>query len=453
MEDGGSPISGFIIFIGLLVINGLFYGFGSAIQSVNENSIEKKADEGDKRAIKLSELIDQPIYFINTIQIVVTLINMVVGYFYIRNYSGLLYDLLVHINSDLQKSVIEIFSNVLVTVILLFFILSFGIVVPKKVASKKSESWSYNLVGFIYGIAVICKPFNYLIRGVSNQILKLFGIDPYAKEEDVTEEEIMSMVNEGHEQGVILADEVEMITNIFEFGDTQAQDIMTHRKNIVAVDGNSVFSEVLDYILEQNNTRFPVYDEDIDNIIGILHLKNAMKLYLNTELRNKPIREIPDLVREASFITETRKINILFKNMQSQKIHMVIVIDEYGQTAGLVTMEDILEEIVGSILDEYDEDENFIIEQPDHSYIIAGITSIEDVEAVLGIELAENNSETLSGFLISKLDRIPEEGEEIEMQCEDYLFKVLAIDNKVIQSVHASKIITTSEDETDESSL
>lgn len=452
MEDGGSPISGLFIFIGLLIINGLFYGFGSAIQSANENNIEKKAGEGNKRAVKLSKLIAQPAYLINSIQIVVTLISMATGYFYIRTYSGLLYRLLVHINLNLEKPVIEIFSNILILMVLLFLILTFGIVVPKKIGSKKSESWAYHLVDFIYGVTMVCSPLNYLISGASNQIVKLFGIDPHAKDEDVTEEEIISMVNEGHEQGVILADEVEMITNIFEFGDTQAQDIMTHRKNIIGLDGNSIFSEVLDYILDQNSTRFPVYDEDIDNIIGILHVKNAMKLYFNEELRNKPIREIPDLVREASFITETRKINTLFKHMQSQKIHMVIVIDEYGQTAGLVTMEDIIEEIVGSILDEYDEDENFIIEQPDHSYIIAGNTSIEDVENVLEIELAENDSETLSGFLISKLDRIPEESEKIEMECEGYLFKVLSIDNKVMQSIHVSKVIPQEEEEINESS-
>ena len=443
MEDGGSPLQGLIVFIILLIVNSIFYGFGSGLQSINESQVKKKADENDSKSIMLGKMIDNPTYLINTIHLVVTLINLIIGINLVPLYSNLLGQGLVNI-MDISDSFVYTASFILVLIIFLILILTFSVVAPKKIASQKAEKWCYALIPFIHIISGILKPFTLLIAGISNQFIKLVGIDPYAKEEDVTEEGIISMVNEGHEQGVILASEAEMITNIFEFGDTQAQDIMTHRKNMVAIDAEKTLSEVLDFVLNQSNSRFPVYKEDIDNIIGIIHLKNVMKCYSDESLRNKSIIDIKDLIREASFITETRKINILFKNMQSQKIHMVIVIDEYGQTAGLVTMEDILEEIVGNILDEYDEDENFIIEQQDHTYIMAGITPIEDVESVLETKFEENEDDyeydTLNGFLISRLDRIPEENESIEILHEQFIFKVLCIEDKVIQSVHVCRL-------------
>lgn len=448
MEDGGSPSQGLLIFIILLIVNGVFYGFGSALQSVNEKQVKKKAEENDKKSIILSKMIDNPTHLVNTIHLIVTLINMIIGLNLVPLYSNLLGKNLINILNANDVLVYNL-SFVLITIIFLVIILTFGVVAPKKIGSQKSEQFCYVLIPMIYIVSNIFKPFILLISGISNRFMKLIGIDPFAKEEDVTEEEIISMVNEGHEQGVILASEAEMITNIFEFGDTQAKDIMTHRKNMVAIDVHKTLSEVLDFILYQSKSRFPVFENDIDNIVGIIHLKNVMKCYSDESLREKQIIEIKELIREASFITETRMINTLFKNMQSQKIHMVIVIDEYGQTAGLVTMEDIIEEIVGSILDEYDEDENFIIEQQDHTFIMAGITPIEDVESILETNFEEDvddyEYDTLNGFLISKLDRIPEENENIEIRHGGYVFKVLCIENKMIKSIHVWKEIEESE--------
>lgn len=263
-----------------------------------------------------------------------------------------------------------------------------------------------------------------------------------AGKEDVTEEEIISMVNEGHEQGVLEASEAEMIHNIFEFDDKEAKDIMTHRKHIIALDGNMTFSEAMEFMKKQVNSRFPVYIDNIDNIIGVLHIKEALQICTEQEYYDKPISEIQNLVRKIEFIPETRNINTLFKEMQKEKSHMVIVVDEYGQTAGIVAMEDIIEEIVGNILDEHDKDEDMIKKQPDGSFLMHGMADFEDVAKTLDIELSEEDDfDTLNGFLISRIDKIPEENERFEVRAYGYCFEVLLIKNKMIQKVRVTKDI------------
>ncbi len=273
--------------------------------------------------------------------------------------------------------------------------------------------------------------------------LRRFGIKLHGYE-DVTEEDIMTMVNEGHEQGVLEADETEMISNIFQLGDTTAEDIMTHRTGITALDGSMKLEAALDFMLDEGiNTRYPVYGEDMDDIIGILHLRDAAMLARKAEFREQEIRKVPGLLREAAFIPETKKIDSLFKEMQSEKIHMEIVVDEYGQTAGLVTMEDILEEIVGNIMDEYDEEEHYMTEREDGSWLISGLAPFDEVSEALKLSLGEDEEEydTLNGFLTSRLDRIPAEGEKPSIDQSGWHFQVLTIGNKKIESVLAKKLL------------
>lgn len=262
------------------------------------------------------------------------------------------------------------------------------------------------------------------------------------------EEEIISMVNVGHEQGLIQASEAKMITNIFEFGDKEAQDIMTHRSNIVAIDGNVSLNEAIHFMLEESNSRFPVYEENIDHIIGILHLKDALRIQYRGNDGQASIRNIDGLLREAKFIPETRNIDDLFRTMQSTKLQMVIVADEYGQTSGLIAMEDILEEIVGNILDEYDEEEEHIEEKSKDEYVIEGLTPLKELEERFRISFKEEEFETLNGFLISKLDRIPEKNEDFAVEVDGYNFKVLSVENKMIQSVLVTRVSTGDEIET-----
>lgn len=275
------------------------------------------------------------------------------------------------------------------------------------------------------------------MKKFSNKILKLFGVDT----EDVTEEEIISMVNEGHEHGVLEANEAEMIHNIFEFGDKDAKDIMTHRKNIIAIDGNTSFSEALDFLAANNYSRYPVYIDDIDNIIGVLHIKEALALCQNKDIYHKPVKDIEGLIRSVDFIPETRNINTLFTMMQTAKTHMVIVVDEYGQTSGIVAMEDILEEIVGNIEDEHDEEETMIEKLPDGSYIMDGMTPAEEALEVLQADISEAEEfETLNGLLISLFDRIPSNNEKFETDAFGYHFEVLTVENKMIRKVKISKL-------------
>ena len=276
--------------------------------------------------------------------------------------------------------------------------------------------------------------------GRTNILKKIIGfLNPSSHEDDVTEEEIISMVNEGHEQGVLRASEAEMIHNIFEFGDKEAKDIMTHRKNLIAIDGELSYNDAVPFIIENNKSRYPVYLEDIDNIIGVLHIKDAFAFAQKNEVFRTSIKDIPGLIRDVDFVPETLNINRLFKMMQAKKSHMVIVVDEYGQTSGAVAMEDILEEIVGNIEDEHDEEEQLIRKNPDGSYLMNGSASLSDVIEVLHLPIDEDAFDTLNGLLVSLLDKIPSDGEKAEVHAYGYVFSILKVENKMIHEVRVQK--------------
>lgn len=255
------------------------------------------------------------------------------------------------------------------------------------------------------------------------------------KEENVIENEIVSMLNEGQEQGEILESEAEMITNIFDLDETSAYEIMTHRKNISAIDGEQTLDEVMKQIVEESFSRFPVFLETIDNIVGIVHIKDCIRHYMRDTERGKKVKDIPDLMQKAKFIPETSKINSIFKNMQSNKIHMQIVVDEYGQTAGIICMEDILEEIVGNIFDEHDEVEYNIIKLSDTEYQVRGLTPLEEITETIGIEYEEDDYDTLNGYLISRLDRIPEDDEGTEISEGGVTYRILKVEERMIALV------------------
>lgn len=278
-------------------------------------------------------------------------------------------------------------------------------------------------------------PFTYLRKALS----RLISAGPLSSEQEVTEDEIISMVNEGHEQGVLDAREAEMIQNIFEMDDKKAEDIMIHRKNIIGISGDTNLRDAIAFMVDETVSRFPVYDENIDNITGILHFKDAMKFHTKETYDEWLIRDIPGLLRKVRYIPETRGINLLFRNMQKEKLQMVIVVDEYGQTAGLVTMEDILEEIVGNIQDEYDNETPLIRRGEGGSYLMDGMAPLEEVTETLGITLENETYDTLNGLLISKLDRIPADGEQAEVITYGYLFQILKVENKMIRQVKITK--------------
>lgn len=431
-----SPAYSIILFIIFILINVIMYGFGEAVKGLNESDISKKAENGNKKAIKLLKIIDSPVKFINTIQLTATCMSVIIGYmqsvYYINKLDKAFNNI---IGKNIEESTIHILSSIIVIAVILVIYLSLGVMVPKGLGSKHSELFAYAFVNVIYFIMALLLPITASIGFLSNIILRIFGISPKDRKENVTEDEIISMVNEGHEQGVLEEKEVEMISNIMELDAKEAGDIMTHRKNIVAVDGNLTLNEAVNFMLDASNSRFPVYVDNIDNIVGILHLRDALECYHKENKGKALVKNLFSILREARFIPETRHIDILFRQMQSEKIHMVIVIDEYGQTAGIVAMEDILEEIVGNILDEYDEDENNIVKQSENVFLVKGMTTLEQLEDELHIQYEEDDYDTLNGYLILKLGYIPKEDEKPSVVAGRYQYDILAVENNMISLV------------------
>lgn len=304
-------------------------------------------------------------------------------------------------------------------------------------------------VPLIITLCVIC-----LLAGLAGGIAVFWFISK-KKSEKIDEEAIISKVNESTERGTIEESEAVMINNIFEFGDKDAKDIMTDRSNIVGIEGSQKLADAIELMLNNAYSRFPVYDESIDRIIGILHIKDAIKAFRDKTNRKKPVVEVENLLREAKFIPETRKVDDLFRAMRAKRYQMVIVVDEYGQTAGIVAMRDMLEEIVGDIDDEYDDDNGFIIAENGSKYVVDGLTLLEDLEDCLEIEFEDENFETINGFLISKMDHIPDKKEKFEVDYKGYNFKVLSVENKMIKQILVTRIVnndTPADNESEENS-
>ena len=429
MESGSSmPLAGFVILLLLLWLNGIFYGFSAAVHNLSENEVEKRAQEGDKKAVFLLSLINNPVSFVNAIPLIVMASGVCFGAFIVPWATETFHPYIKHLA-----------ALILVLALVIILLASLGILTFRRIGTYHPEKYAYRYMKIVGFFTRILYPFTMCVTFIAKLAARPFGVAFNQSEDPVTEEEIISMVNEGHEQGVLDAREAEMIQNIFEMDDKKAGDIMIHRKNIIGIDGAQDLNAALAFMVEQPLSRFPVYLENIDNIIGILHFKDAMKFHTMGKYDNWLIKDIPELIREAKFIPETRGINLLFRGMQSEKIQMVIVADEYGQTAGLVTMEDILEEIVGNIQDEYDKDVEFIHRDGNGDLLMDGMTPLADVEETLGVSFDETY-DTLNGLLISRLDRIPEDGEKAEITENGYLFQIIEVKNKMIHLVKITKL-------------
>lgn len=444
MDDGASPAIGLVVFLVLTVVNGLLYGFLTALEETGESQIQKRADGGNRHASWLFEVKNAPYKVRHAIQIMTAFISSIFGIYLIRLVGKAL---ILYFLKEGAAVPFQILCYAVAAVLGIFLFAVLGIIAPQKIAARKSEKWLFAVAGIVRGIVCIVKPYAFLAEAASNLAVRSVGVDPNASFDDVTEEEIISMVNEGHEKGVLQESEAEMIHNIFEFDDKEAKDIMTHRKNVAAVDGEMQLCQVLEFVLNGNNSRFPVYREDIDNIIGIIHMKDVMIESRKGQHLDWRVQDIPGLVREAVFIPETRNINDLFKMMQSQKNHMVVVVDEYGQTAGIVAMEDILEEIVGNIFDEYDEEETAIVCQEDGSYIMSGMASFDEVCELLQISMGEQEFDTLNGFLISLIGKIPADHERFRLEHQGWEFQVSAVRDKMIHTVKVTRISQEEEDD------
>lgn len=432
-----------LLFVCLLLMDAMFCGFIALIHSISSADIEKNEEAlGEKLAGKLRKIERNEIAYENRSLIAIVVVTAVLGGIALPGTMewccGFIVEKQAVLPVFLTKLPLELLCGlffILVVFVAMVLILTFTVLVPKRLVRHMSVRKRAVFASMVMAVSVVLRPITGLTNLLAKCILWLFGIKSPAKKADVTEEEIISMVNEGQELGVLEADEAEMIANIFEYGDKEAKDIMTNRSNITAIEADMSLPDAIDFMLEEKNSRYPVYEENLDHIIGILHFKDAIRYQNENKRARAKLSAYPELLREAVFVPETKNIDDLFQEMQSNKLQMVIVSDEYGQTSGLVAMEDILEEIVGNILDEYDEEEDYIEEKGENAYEIDGLTPLDELEEELGITFDDENFETLNGFMISKLEHIPTDDEFFEMDYGGYHFKALEIENRIFKTV------------------
>ena len=312
-----------------------------------------------------------------------------------------------------------------------------GELVPKRIAMQKYEKISFKVAGILSFVMAIFKPFIKILSVTTNIIVRILGLDPNANEENVTEEEILMLVDAGEEKGVIEESQKEMINNIFEFDDLLASDVMTHRTDIIAVEINDDFSEVISKAMKAGYSRIPVYEEDLDNIKGIIYIKDLLG-YVGKSIPKS--LTISDIMRTPNFFPETKRCGDLFNEMTEKHLQMVFVCDEYGGISGIVTIEDLLESIVGNMQDEYDNEEEEIEQINDTTYHLDGTSDIEEVEEILGIKFPEGDYDTVGGFIMSELGRIPSEDESPIIEYGGYSFRVDEVDERRIEQITAEKL-------------
>lgn len=423
-----------IILVILIALNAFFAMSEIAFISLNDARVEKQAKEGNKKAKQIQKMLKNPSEFLATIQIGITLAGFLSSAFASDTFAERLAPILYQNIPAISLRAWTNISIILITIILSFFTLVFGELVPKRFAMKYYEKISFATIGIIKTISTITAPFVKLLTFATNSISKIFGVSEN-EEELVTEEEIKMMVNQGEEKGTIKEEERELINNVFGFNDITVSEIMKHRKDIFAVDINISTEELLQELSkeEYRYSRIPVYDETIDEIRGILYVKDVLKNI------NKKSFKVKNVVKDAYFVSQNRLINEVFKELQKNKKQIAIIVDEYGGTAGLVTMEDILEELVGEIFDEYDEEETEFKKIDENTFLLNGSMTIYDVNKLLDCKIPDGDYDTISGFLLEKIGRIPNDEEHPIIDTEEVTFKIEKYEDRRILEIKACK--------------
>ena len=420
----------------LIIVNAFFAMSEIAIISLNDTKMERLAEEGNKKAKQIVKLTENSSRFLSTIQIGVTLAGFLTSASASQNFADMLTNALANtaVAQVIPMSVINGASVILITIITSYFSLVLGELAPKRIGMQIPEKVAFKVVGILTFVAAATKPFVKVLALSTNAIVRLFGFDPNADEEQVTEEEIRMMVDVGGEKGVIEDAQKEMIDNIFEFDDLDAGDIMTHRTEMTAIEVSRSLEEVAELAIENGYSRIPVYEDDPDSIVGVLYAKDLLKYVghnIPTDLT------IAKVMRKALYVPETQSCGDLFKAMNESRTQFAVVVDEYGGTAGIVTLEDVLESIVGNIQDEYDDEEEEITQINETTFTIDGTTDIDEVNELVGVELPEGDYDTLGGFVISLLGYLPSETEEepIIAEYKNLRFTVLSIDERRIDDI------------------
>ncbi len=429
-----------IVQIIMILINALFAGTEIAVVSLNSAKIKKEAEEGDRKAAKLLKMIDNPSGFLSTIQIAITLAGFLGAAFSADVLSEHLVSLFMKAGWHGPYSLMNTVSVVLITIIISFFTLIFGELVPKRIAQQKTELWAKAAVGILSSLALFMKPVIWLLSSCTNLVLRILHLKTDGGDDEVTEEDIRLMVESSGDAGKIEEDEQEWIQNVFDFNDIAVDDVMTREADVVALQEDTPERDILALIKETGFSRFPVYGENINDIKGTIIAKEFL---LNlTDKERKPFK---NLIREPYLVPDSIHADKLFSDMQEKKIHMAIVIDEYGQFAGIITLEDLLEEIVGNIYDEFDsEEQEDIVEIDENTWKVSGDTTIEDFNDFTEVyDIPENEDyDTIGGLILSTLSTIPEDGTQLDLERDGFSFHVTKIEDRRIVEVIVKKVIS-----------
>ncbi|WP_270739464.1 hemolysin family protein [Massilioclostridium coli] len=422
----------------LIALNAFFAASEIAVISLNTNKLRKQAESGDKSAKKILKISETPAKFLSTIQIGITLAGFLGSAFAADNFSDPLVDWMVNTLGfhSISPSALNTITVILITIILSYFTLIFGELVPKRIAMQKPMAIAKLAANVVSFIAVVMKPVIWFLSVSTNGVLRLLGMKTKEEDEAVTEEEILMMMDLGEEKGTIQKGKREMIKNIFEFDDTPVKEVMTRRMDMVALSDQATTEEILYAIHTTGFSRFPVYHHTPDHVTGILYAKEYL---LN--LRAEHPKTLRQLLHAAYFIPETIHSDILFRNMQAKKIHIAVVINEYGETSGIVTLEDLLEEIVGNIYDEFDpSEEKEIYQIKKNCWCVSGTLPLDMLEDELNIQLPEElEVDTVGGLVFSQLKEIPRDGTKLHLECYGLIFDVTKVENRHVTQVFIRK--------------
>lgn len=439
MDDPGPALSiilKLLLLFVLIIVNAFFAMSEIAIISLNDAKMQKLAEDGNKKAKQVVKLTENSSRFLSTIQIGVTLAGFLTSASASQTFADMLTNALVKtpVADVIPLGVINGASVILITILTSYFSLVLGELAPKRIAMQIPEKISFKVVGILLFVASVTKPFVKVLSVSTNAVVRLFGFDPNADEENVTEEEIRMMVDVGGEKGVIEDTQKEMIDNIFEFDDLDAGDIMTHRTEMTAIEVTRSLEEVAELAIENGYSRIPVYEDDPDSIVGVLYAKDLLKYVGHSIPADLSISKV---MRKALYVPETQACGDLFKAMNESRTQFAVVVDEYGGTAGIVTLEDVLESIVGNIQDEYDNEEEEIKQINETTFTVDGTTDLDEVDELVGVELPEGDYDTLGGFVISLLGYLPSEigDEPIIAEYENLRFTVLSIEERRIDKI------------------
>lgn len=422
-------ISQLLFLLILTIANAFFAGAEMATVSVNKNKIKMLAENGNKNAQLLQELLKEPTKFLSTIQVAITLSGFLASASAATSFSAPLDILMTKLGIPYGETI----AIIIVTVVLSFFTLVFGELVPKRIALQKAEAISLFTVKPVLFISRLTSPFIKLLSFSTGLVLQVLGMKAENLEENISKEEIKSMVEAGQANGVFNETEKEMINSIFEFDDILASEIMIPRTDVYSIDIDTSIGEYLDELLETKHSRIPVFEGDIDNIIGVLYIKDLILEARNKGFENVDIRSI---LRKPYLVPESKNIDTLFKEMQKSKKYIAILIDEYGGFSGIVTMEDLVEEVMGNIDDEYDDNEPKLEKIDNHIYLVDGLYPVDELIDILNIDIVSKNHNTISGYLIDTLGEIPDNSYlDKEIKINNTIFKIKSIKENRIDKI------------------